>query len=145
MPQQWAARGGGLDPGSWLSVWLQLLSRLGSPSLVTSAGTLGAQGTERADCKQQCKAPELQFSTHPSPSTLPASTYTECSDKAPGTSVARRCNWPPHEISPLLSPPYSPRRNKGGTRLLLCARRCGPLHIQLQWAHLLPIELPRAN
>ena len=142
MPQQWAARGGGLDPGSWLSVWLQLLSRLGSPSLVTSAGTMGAQGTEGADCKHQSKAPPLQFSTHPSPSTLPASTLT---------AVTRHQGqvWPEgvigHHTRSLLSSPPSPRRNKGGTRLLLCARRCGPLHIQLQWAHLLPIELPRAN
>ena len=142
MPQQRAARGGGLDAGSWLSVWLQLLSRLGSPSLVTtSAGTMGAQGTEGADCKQQSKATQLQCYHPPITihSTVPASTLTAVTRYKCGQQgvMGRHTRSPP---LPLQLWPAQQRRD----HLLLCARRCGPLHIQLQWAHLLPIELTRA-
>ena len=56
------------------------------------------------------KQPNYNVSSHPLPSTVPASTLTAVTRHQVWPA---RCNGPPHEISP--SPSSSGRHNKGGT------------------------------
>ena len=87
------------------------------------------------------KRPNYNVTTHPLPSTLPASPLTAVTRHQ--DKCGQKCVMGRHTRSPPLSLQLWPAQQRRD-RLLLCARRCGPLHIQLQWAHLLPIELTRA-